>query len=194
MRACSTIGAASRCVWLAAALLAALSLASAHAQTQSAQPKPDAAIKMPGNRDWDRAANIESAAKRLSELHRAKGSEFVLKFLNDCYLTHTIASKYTEGLEACIAQDYIHTQALVVVYSRLPKEAYEKLKAPTPHLLADSMGRRIATAFTKYKVSVAEAEAFKKLVDKHGLPIFFASVFPRASGQQQTKPKIPEVR
>ena len=51
------------------------------------------------------------------------------------------------------------------------------------------MGQRFVAAFSQYKIGVKEAEAFKKLVDKNGLPIFVKAVFPkpknrfRCSGQ-----------
>jgi hypothetical protein len=47
-------------------------------------------------------------------------------------------------------------------------------------VLADSMGRRIVGAFNKYGIAVSDANAFKDLVDKHGLPIFVAAAFPEA--------------
>jgi hypothetical protein len=39
------------------------------------------------------------------------------------------------------------------------------------------MGRRFVTAFSQYKKTVKDAEAFKKLVDKNGMPLFVRSVF-----------------
>ena len=40
------------------------------------------------------------------------------------------------------------------------------------------MGQRFVAAFSQYKISVKEAEAFKKIVDKNGMPIFVKAVFP----------------
>ncbi len=42
------------------------------------------------------------------------------------------------------------------------------------------MGKRIVSAFAQYKITVAEANEFKALVDKHGLPEFVKIVFPQA--------------
>jgi hypothetical protein len=42
------------------------------------------------------------------------------------------------------------------------------------------MGQRVTGAFSKYDVTPAEANAFKKLVDKHGFTPFAEIVFPKA--------------
>ena len=34
------------------------------------------------------------------------------------------------------------------------------------------MGQRFVAAFSQYKMSIKDAEAFKKLVDKNGMPVF----------------------
>jgi hypothetical protein len=60
--------------------------------------------------------------------------------------------------------------------------------APTPEMLAPSRGKRITDAFRTYDVSVARAEAFKKLVDEHGFPVFFRALFP---GVEMPVPKRP---
>ncbi len=130
---------------------------------------------------WDHVANVKDAADRLAKLHRVEGSKGVLKFLDACYRTHLLASTYTAGLESCMAQDYMHTQVLAQIYARLPPEERAKSGAPSPELIAQGMGQRFMVAFSQYKVSGAEAEAFKKNVDTHGLPIFLKAVFPKSN-------------
>ena len=53
-------------------------------------------------------------------LHKREGSPGVLKFLDACYRTQLLASEFSQGLESCMAQDYMHTQVLAMVYSRIP--------------------------------------------------------------------------
>ncbi|MCC7252459.1 hypothetical protein [Hyphomicrobium sp.] len=129
---------------------------------------------------WDQAANIRGAAERLGRLHRARGAKAAYELIDNCYKTHSLASTYGEGFEACIAQDYLETRTLIQVYSRMPPEALEKLGVPSPQMLADSMGQRISLAFSQYRKSQAYADNVKKLVDEHGLPVFLSIVFPEA--------------
>jgi hypothetical protein len=131
----------------------------------------------PGN--WDHAANIKDAAERLALLHKREGSQGVLKFLDACYRTHLLASEYTKGLEACMAQDYIHTQVLATIYSKLPDDERKKVGAPSPEAMAQGMNQRFVTSFMQYKVTVADAEDFKNLVNKYGFPVFVKAVFPK---------------
>ncbi len=155
-----------------------------------------AATPPPLKTDWDRTANIRESAIRLGVLHRREGSQGVLKFLGNCYRTHMLSSTYSSGLEACMAQDYMHSQVLANIYARLPKEQLAKLRAPSPELIAKGMGERFVAAFSQYKVPVADAEAFKVLVDQNGLPIFLKAVFPNidpppnvgASSKPEAKP------
>ena len=140
--------------------------------------------------DWDHAANIKDAATRLAVLHKRQGSPGVLKFLDACYRTHLLASDFTKGLEACMAQDYMHTQVLATIYSKLPYEQRQKSGVPSPEAMAQGMGQRFVTAFTQYKVPVSDAEDFKKRVDKYGFPIFLKAVFPKgAAGASADKPE-----
>jgi hypothetical protein len=132
---------------------------------------------------WDRVANIKDAAERLALLHRREGSPGVLKFLDACYRTHTLASEFTPGIEACLAQDYMHSQVLVQIYARMPEADRRRLGAPSPELIAKGMGERFVAVFSQYKVPVKEAEDFKKLVDKNGMPLFLKAVFPKASAR-----------
>lgn len=128
--------------------------------------------------DWDRAANIKDAATRLADLHRRQGSQGVLKFLDACYRTQTLASKYSAGLESCMAQDYMHSQVLAQIYARIPQAERVRMGTPAPEDIARAMGQRFVATFRQYKISTKEAEKFKKLVDVNGMPIFLKSVFP----------------
>ncbi len=175
--------------------LAALALTFALAPVRAEDaPAPDLP---PLKTDWDRTANIKDSAVRLGALHRREGSQGVLKFLANCYKTHTLASAFTSGLEACMAQDYMHSQVLANIYARLPKDKLAKLNAPSPEMIAKGMGERFVAAFTQYKVAVVDANAFKQLVDQNGLPIFLKAVFPNidppanvgASSKPETKDK-----
>jgi hypothetical protein len=133
--------------------------------------------------NWDHAANIKDAAGRLAKLHKREGSQGVLKFLDACYRTHLLASEFSQGLEACMAQDYMHTQVLATIYAKLPLEQRKKAGVPSPEAMAQGMGQRFVSAFTQYKVAVSEAEEFKKLVDKHGFPVFVKGVFPKGTAK-----------
>ncbi len=132
----------------------------------------------PDKPDWDQVANIKEAATRLAEMQRRQGATRTFAFIDACYKTQSLNTNYTKGFEACITQDYLETQVLALIYSRIPPETLKKMGAPTPQLLAQTMGKRIATAFATYKVPPARAKAFKELVDKHGFPVFFKALFP----------------
>lgn len=149
-------------------LLAVAALAAPLAQAQAAASKPE----------WNQIENVKDAAKRMGELHRRQGSEAALKFLEACYKTHTIAEKYTEGLESCMAQDYMLSQMLAVVYSRVPDEKLKDMKAPTSEIIVRSMRGRFQAIFQQYKLTQPQADSLRDAVDKHGMPIFIKLVFP----------------
>jgi hypothetical protein len=156
-------------VYAACTLLAAAAPALAEpAPEPKSAPKPT----------WDQVANIKEAASRIGKLHKARGVEAAYKHIDACYRTHSLAENYSAPFEACIAQDYLQTKMLVEIYARTPPETLKKYRTPPPQVLADTMGKRIVAAFSQYKVPVTEAEAFKVLVDKHGLPVFVGIVFP----------------
>lgn len=138
---------------------------------------------------WDHKANITDAAKRLVILHRREGSAGVIKFLEACYKTHLLSSAFTAGLESCMAQDYMHTHVLALIYSRLPPERIKQMGAPTPEVIAKSMNERFVTSFMQYNVTVKEGEEFKKLVNDFGVPIFVAGVFPKSKTPEGDAPK-----
>ncbi len=137
--------------------------------------------------EWNQAANIKQAANHLAKLHRAQGSQGVLKFLDACYRTHTLASKFNRGLEACMAQDYMHSQVLAVIYARLPEEARAKSNMPSPVFIAKSMGARFGSIFSQYNFTPAQSDDFKKSVDAHGFPIFLKAVFPKGDVAPEEK-------
>ncbi len=138
---------------------------------------PLAATETP---DWDQAENIKDAAVRLAQMQRTQGATRAFAFIDACYKTHSLSSSYTKAFEACIAQDYLETQILALIYSRLTPETLKRMGAPSPELLAQSMGKRVTQAFASYNMPVARVEAFKKLVDEHGFPVFFEALFPDA--------------
>ncbi len=162
-------------LWTAGRVLAAL-LAFGFFSTSSVLSATGA---LAANTLWDHSENIKDAADRLATLHKREGSPGVIKFLDACYRTHLLASEFTRGLEACMAQDYMHSQVLATIYSKLPADQRQRLGAPSPDLIAKGMGQRFVVAFTQYRVAVVDAEFFKKLVDKHGFPVFLKSVFPK---------------
>lgn len=163
---------------LAALAVATAVLAGAGALiAPAAGQTPDAASDAPA---WDQVASIKGAAERLGRLHRARGAKAAYELVENCYKTHSLASSYGEGFEACIVQDYLETRTLIQVYSRMPPEALEKAGVPTPHMLAESMGQRISQAFGQYRKPQAYADNVKKLTDEYGLPVFLALVFPEA--------------
>jgi hypothetical protein len=155
------------------------------------------AIAAPAKPDWDQVANIKDAALRIAEIQRTQGASKAFDYISDCYKTHSLSSEYTKAFEGCIAQDYLETQILAIVYSRLPPESLKKLGAPDPKMLAESMGQRVTAAFASYKIPVARVEKFKKIVDEDGFPLFFKTLFPgvevpklnRQDDKQQNSPK-----
>ena len=166
-----------------AALTVAVALAATGAWSAFAteQAAPDAKeAETAEAATWDQVANIRGAAERIGRLHRARGAKAAYELIDNCYRTHSLASTYGEGFEACIAQDYLETRTLIQVYSRMPPETLQKLGVPSPQMLADSMSQRVSMAFGQYKKSQAYADNVKKLVDEHGLPVFLAIVFPEA--------------
>ena len=129
---------------------------------------------------WDQVENIKEAATRLAQMQRTQGATKAFTFIDACYRTHSLSSEYTKAFEACIAQDYLETQVLALIYSRMSPEALKRTGAPSPQMLAESMSRRVGAAFGKYKITPEQVAAFKKNVDEHGFPLFFQALFPDA--------------
>jgi hypothetical protein len=72
----------------------------------------------------------------------------------------------------------MHSQILARIYAKIPQADRVRMGVPAPEDIAKGMGQRFVAAFTQYKMSVKQAEAFRKMVDKDGMPIFVKSVFP----------------
>ena len=72
----------------------------------------------------------------------------------------------------------MHSQVLAQIYARIPQADRVRMGTPAPEDIARGMGQRFVAAFSQYKISVKEAESFKKMVDKNGMPIFLKAVFP----------------
>lgn len=123
-------------------------------------------------------------------MHKQQGSQGVMKFLEACYRTQLLFTEYSKGLESCMAQDYMHSQVLARVYSALPQDELKRMGAPTAQSISDSMGKRLVAAFSQYKVPAKDAEDFRKLVDKHGTPVFLKAVFPpKNKDGEKSKPE-----
>lgn len=169
------------CVFAAALYVTCLLYQPADFAWAEEGAKPDA-LKPP-EVNWDQVENIESAARRIGHVQRRQGAEAALRLIGDCYKTHSLSVAYSQGFEACIAQDYMQTRVLVQVYGRLSPDVIKKLGAPSADQLADSMGQRFANAFGKYKIPVSYAKSFKGLVDEHGWPVFLKIVFSGADAR-----------
>ena len=81
---------------------------------------------------WDQVANIKEAATRLAQMQRTQGATKAFVFIDACYRTHSLSSEYTKAFEACIAQDYLETQILALIYSRMSPDALKRTGAPSP--------------------------------------------------------------
>lgn len=141
----------------------------------SALPADAAAIS------WDRPENIKDAAGRLAGILKTRGAAGAYKFIADCYGTHTIAEKFTAGLEACIAQDFMLTEVLAAIYSRMPPEKRKEIGAVDPGDLANTFSRRVGSTLAHYKMTEADGLKLKELVEKHGLPVFTKATLPKAA-------------
>jgi hypothetical protein len=130
--------------------------------------------------DWDQAANIKDAATRLAQIQRTQGATKAFQFIDACYRTHRLSSTYTKAFEACIAQDYLETQILTLIYGRLSPDTLKRMGAPTPQVLTATMLQRVGSSFAQYNVSKERIAEFKKNIDEHGFPLFFKTLFPDA--------------
>ena len=130
--------------------------------------------------DWDQAANIKDAATRLAQIQRTQGATKAFQFIDACYRTHKLSSTYTKAFEACIAQDYLETQILTLIYGRLSPDTLKRMGAPTPQVLTSTMLQRVGASFAQYNVSKERIAEFKKNIDEHGFPLFFKTLFPDA--------------
>lgn len=130
---------------------------------------------------WDRAANVREAAERLAALHKRQGSGAVLKFLDACYRTHTLASSYSRALEGCLVQDYVHSRVLAGIYAKVPAEARGERGIPTPEVVVGAFNVRLGAILKQYGLALADGEALKASAEEHGVPLFMQAVFPAAA-------------
>lgn len=128
--------------------------------------------------DWNQVDNIKDAALRLAQIQRTQGATKAFAFIDACYRTHSLSSKYTKAFEACLAQDYLETQILALVYSRIDPESLKRLGAPSPGMLAQTMVQRVSAGFGQYNVSKERVAEFKRNIDEHGFPLLFQTLFP----------------
>lgn len=135
--------------------------------------------------DWDRSANVKEAAERLVALQKQGGALGAYKFIVACYKTHSLAERYSKPLEACIAQDYMLTQIMVMVYERLPAETRKTMHAVEPGDLARAFSARVSGVLTQYKMTEQDGLTLRKLVDKDGMPVFLAKTFPDAKSRPE---------
>lgn len=136
---------------------------------------------------WDRKATITAAAERLVVLHRKEGSVGVLKFLDACYKTHILSIAYNAGVEACLAQDYMHSKILAMIYARVPAERNRSASVPSPELITKGLGQRYAAVFNQYGMGQKEALALQALVEKYGIDIFTNGVLPKSAPRGKAK-------
>jgi hypothetical protein len=130
--------------------------------------------------EWDQVENIKDAATRLAVIQRTQGATKAFAFIDACYRTHSLSTDYTKAFEACIAQDYLETQVLALIYSRMSPETLQRMRAPSPAMLSDTMARRVGAAFAQYKITKEQIAEFKHNVDEQGFPVFFRALFPDA--------------
>jgi len=128
--------------------------------------------------EWDQVANIKAAAQNIGDIQKRGGADAAYKFIAACYKTHGLASAYGKAFEGCIAQDFIQSRALALVYQRVPADHLKSIGAPSVEALIASLQRRLGAAFAQYKIAPADGQAFLKIVEAQGLPVFMKSVFP----------------
>ena len=139
---------------------------------------------------WDQVDNIKEAATRLAQMQRTQGATKAFTFIDACYRTHSLSSEYTKAFEACIAQDYLETQVLALIYSRMSPDALKRAGAPTPQMLAESMSRRVGAAFGKYKITARAGRDLQEERRRARLPAVLPVPVPRRedAGSQGHQP------
>jgi hypothetical protein len=140
--------------------------------------------------DWDRVENVRQAAAKLGEIQARQGADQAFRFITACYKTHGLASAYSRAFESCIAQDFMLTQALALIYERIDPAKLKTMGAPTRELLQQSLNQRVSGAYANYEMAPSEGLTLKAIVDEHGLPIFMKAVFP-AKGGGAGAPAVP---
>jgi len=131
--------------------------------------------------DWDRIANVKDAARQIGEIQAAQGVDKAFVFITNCYKTHSLGSTFSKYFEGCIAQDLMLMEALAAIYSRVDPEQLRRTGSPSVPQLQAALNHRLGSAYATYNIPPTEAEALKKIVDTHGMPVFLKIVFPKAS-------------
>jgi hypothetical protein len=135
-----------------------------------------------GKPDWDRVANVKSAAVQIGGIQKRDGVDRAFKFIGACYKTHGLASAYSKAFEGCIAQDYIQSRALSLVYDRVDAATLKRMGSPTSEQIMMSLNARLNSAFSKYEIPVRDGQDFVRLVETQGVPVFLSIVFPPKDG------------
>ena len=158
-------------------ILGALTCAAEEVTEQDRQPA------------WNQIENIKEAAARIGKLHRVRGAQKAIGFIDACYRTHRLASKYSRAYEACIAQDFILAHSLAALYESIPAKERARRRVPDAANIKKVMGDRVAAAFRHYDVPPASAVSFRELVEVHGVPVYLAIVYPNATFEAAPKGK-----
>ena len=143
---------------------------------------------------WDQVENIKEAAKRLAQMQRTQGATKAFEFIEACYRTHSLSTNYTKAFEACIAQDYLETQILALIYSRMSPDALKRMGAPTPEMLArvDGPARRCGLRQVQ-DVQATRSRRSRRTSTSTASPLFFQVVVPRSQARlfPRSGPPIP---
>lgn len=137
---------------------------------------------------WDQVKNVKESAERLGVLHRKSGANGVLKFLDACYRTHTLSSKYTSAVEGCVAQDVMYSRVLSAVYSRVPLEVRVERALPTAEQIGAALQARVSVVVRQYALLPADMDMLQKLIDDHAMPIVLKVAFPNAEAVPSAQP------
>ena len=132
--------------------------------------------------DWDRVANVKHAAEVLGEIQAQGGADQAFRFISACYKTHSLAAAYSRAFESCIAQDFMLSQTLALIYDRIDPAVLKRMGAPTRDILQQTLNQRVNGAYATYEMPPSEGNALKAIVDEHGMPVFFKFVFPKGQG------------
>ena len=146
---------------------------------------------------WDQVENIKEAATRLAQMQRTQGATKAFVFIDACYRTHSLSTDYTKAFEACIAQDYLETQVLALIYSRMsPDAAEEDGCADAARCWRQSMGRRVGAAFVQVQDHARSDRHLQTQRRRARLPAVLPGAVSRRqdAGSQGARPVDPSSR
>ena len=126
---------------------------------------------------WDHTANVKANAQRAADLQQARGALGTFEYIASCYKTHSLASEFGSAIEGCMVVDYINSVSLSSVYARMTPEQRVETRVPDPSAIMTSMSQRLAATFQQYKLPKERFEAFGKLVEAEGLPVYSKARF-----------------